>query len=266
MTDLFNGVDTNTESKKEVNTPEVNKNEDGSIVIGDKFYKDVDALINSKVASDEHINLIQNENKVHKEEINTLRTDSKSANELGMNLEERIKQLKKSSGNDDLEPEYDVNDHKQSPPAFDREAIIKDIKSELQQDQTKQIELMENTRRIERQLVEDYGNEDLARKAFKAYKDSDIYDQDVVDSYTRTKPESLVKLIETVAPVKVVSFGKTPTIRRSSNTSITNIKGWSHYKKIMIEQPNKYKSVELQRELKDAIGASKAASIDFYTQ
>ncbi len=68
------------------------KNEDGSFTIGDKTYKDVDALMESKVHADRHINVLTNEKRVVETELTQAQENYKKVSSVEGKIDMLIEQ------------------------------------------------------------------------------------------------------------------------------------------------------------------------------
>lgn len=257
MTEIFNDKD------QEV---KVTKNEDGSFQIGDKKYKDVDALLRSKVEADNHIRLVEQESR----EKNSLLSQREEELKLLKQLDERLQQRpKRESENEEDENDMwkDSRPREQEQPKFDPDEIADSVYKKIEERTAKERQRDQfeaNKQAVSDAIVEAFdGDEDAAREAFQSYKKSEDYDEDIFNSMMLKRPKTLAKLIASSSnPDAIVNFGSTPSKRPAMKTDATGVRGWSHWKELLKSEEGrrKYYTPETQQAMraeKEKVGVDK---------
>jgi hypothetical protein len=243
---------------------EIKVNEDGSFVVGDKFFKDAHALAEAKAHADAHIKQIQNENKVFRDKVDGAR----STEELFAEFERKITPHR--------ETQVEQQEQHRETQAIDQEKLEELINQKVQERiagikndsdiQTKAQALAQNAKKVRETLIRELGSEQEARQAWEAYKASPGFDSALAEQQMFKTPEDLATVVlARVGKPKLVDFSNTkPDLRTEARSPVTQ-PGWSHYKKLMLETPKEYYSPKVQVELKQATEAWRSAGKDFYS-
>lgn len=244
MTELFEGKD---------QEPKVVKNEDGSFVIGSKKYKDIDALLNSKVEADRHIGLLEEEGKENR----TMLQQREEELTLLKKLDERLHREtpRREEIDEDLDYERPGQREPQQANLSDPDEIVDKVTKRLEDNATKQRlrdQFDLNKRQVSDAIVEAFaGDEDEAREAFEVYKKSADYDEDIFNSMMLKQPQKLAKeIVASKDPSAVANYGNVPTSRPKSTKNMGDSKGWSYFKKLLNENRRQYYTPEVQQELR----------------
>lgn len=234
--------------------------EDGSIKIGETFYKDKDAAFKGKAEADKHIAITQAENKELRDELRSLKENQGTALQR---LLEKVDSQQTKQGEDYRGDEDDGSYHSEITPdtvQIDPKAIqrlvqeqVKDNLSEYDQQRQEAVEAEKTTRnlaKIKEGLVEKCGSVEEAKIAWEAYTSGPKFDQEIYNMQVTKTPEALV---EAIAPQTAVSFGNTNIsssgIPRSDGTG-RGPKPRSYWSELMKKNSRQYYSVENQRQMK----------------
>lgn len=259
MTELFG------DQPKETTQPEVKINEDGSVVIGDKFYKDQAALAEAYAHANAHIAQIQSENKAFREKLE----GAKSTEEMFAEFDKRLQQPQR-------QPESNVeNTGQEGAKTLSQEEIDALVESKVkaqleaargnQEVETRAQKMADNAKKLRNFLIESMGSVEEAQKAWEDYKRSPSYDKELAEQQMFRSPEDLATVILAKAgKPKTVDFSQVPVERRPVTDTPVRTPGWSHYKKLMIEKPSVYWSPSVQQELREATQQWRSAGKNFY--
>ena len=245
---LFNDVQ--TEAK-------IVEGEDGSIKIGETFYKDKDAAFKGKAEADKHIAITQAENKELRDRVKTLEdTQSTALTKLLERVDEQTTQTKGRQGEEDYSYQEATTDTAQIDPEEVRRLVQEQVKSNLDNyDQTRQVQETAETKasnlvKIRESLVEKCGSSEEAKIAWETYVAKPKFDQEIYEMQILRDPDAIV---DAIAPTTPVSFGQAnlPTSAYTgSSEGIRGPKPRSYWGKMMKENSRKYYSVENQRQMK----------------
>ena len=250
MTELFKDQDLEVK---------VVEGEDGSIKIGETFYKDKEAAFKGKAEADKHIAITQAENKELRDEVKTLKDTQGTALEK---LLERVDAQQNKQDKDDRGDDYNdpyrekVSDTVQIDQTEVKRLVqeqVRDNLSEYDQERQKTEDAARTTRnlnQIREELVKKCGSVEEAKVAWEQYISDSKFNREIYDLQVSQAPEALV---EAIVPKAAVSFGQAnlPSSRMPGSDGKTHSpRMWSYWSKMMMENERKYYSVENQRQMK----------------
>lgn len=248
-----------TEELFDKEQPTVKVLDDGKIVVGDNQYNTPEDVYQGKLKADEHIAIIQAENKELKDQLQENKTQDTTLN----SILERLDKEDKSQ----LEDYEDTSggEYKQGNDSVDPAAIKRMVKEESlnlyqeEQQRLKKEETIEvikkNQDKIKNALIERTGSPQEAKEAWDRYKNSTSYNEQIYQLQVIQTPDALV---DAIAPVqspnqKVVNFNGVNIPRSNHQSSSKNAGGpkpRSYYAKMMKEDSRKYWTPENQIQMK----------------
>lgn len=245
---LFNDVQTETK---------IVEAEDGSIKIGETFYKSKEEAFKGKAEADKHIAITQAENKELRDQVKTLQDSQGTAlQKLLEKVDEQTKTQSRSQGDEDYSYREPTTDTVQSDPEEIKRLVQEQVKSNLDvYDQARSTQELankkeENLLKIREALIKKCGSKEGAKAAWEAYVSDPSFDNEIYELEVVKQPD---KLVEAINPVTPVSFGNTniPTSQYvGSSSTYAGPKPRSYYAKIMKESPRQYREPDLQRQMK----------------
>lgn len=215
---MDNIFDDDNKNKTDDDTPKYKINEDGSVEVGGKKYKDVEAVIEGKLHADSHIDKIIKE----KRELEASFKEIQNQKSMLEALNNKIDSFSKSSSriNDDYDDDdedenylkgFDKPKQRKSRSrdsggdVSDNNSIkkIEDLENQLNQ-MKKEQSLKEAAEKFKDTLIDAYdGDKTKAKEAWNQYKDSEDYDEEDFNNRVVKNPKGLVKYITKTADIQV---------------------------------------------------------------
>ena len=244
------------EESKEKN--KVTKNEDGSFSLNGKHYKDVDALLEAKIKADEHIDIIQGENKALFEQNRSLAAQAELIQSLQNRLDTWSKpQEQPKQQQQQQEGEFHQRQQQSQQPS--RPAL--DPQYTKLQDEVEGLKktLSQGTRaaqeeKIKTQLVAELGKEGAIR-AWNQFKSSSEFEESQYVQDVLKRPNTVFAAIKGFASQAQSGYTPSGGNRPGNQGGSQGAKPWSHYKQLMLTDPKRYKTPEIARQMR----ADKAA-------
>lgn len=232
----------------------VTKNEDGSFTLNGKHYKDVDALLEAKIKADEHIDIIQGENKALFEQNRSLAAQA----ELIQSLQNRLDTW--SAKPQDVPKQQEGEFHRQQPQQSPVKAALDPQYTRLQEEvEGLKKSLSQGTRaaqedKIKGQLVAELGKEGAIR-AWNQFRSSSEFDESQYIQDVLKRPNTVLAAIKGFSSQAPSGYAPSGGNRPGNQGGNQGAKPWSFYKNLMLTDPKRYKTVEIARQMR----ADKAA-------
>ena len=255
----------------------IKMNEDGSVQIGETFYKTVDDALQGKLKADEHINIIQVENKeLRDKNTELLEKQGGAMSSLLERMDERKKRQEEAVHVNDEGYQYEEFEQtpaKSSNPntltggqveEITQSTVQKMLNDQEQERLVKDIEgkFDDNRQIIRKQLTERLGSEEEASAAWQTYKQSPAFDEEIYKLQVLKRPE---ELLDRIAPPKQTGQQSTDFRTVSSMPGGTTIapgqvpaskpQKRSYYSKMMLEKERDYWKPETQIRMKADLAA-----------
>lgn len=198
MDDLFE-KDKNSQGEEE--KPVVIKNEDGSFIINGKHYKDVDAVLESKVHADKHIDTVLSEKRQLEARMKESNSPDDEIKSLSAKIDALLQSKKRDSFFEDDEESDQVSDkNKTQTQNVDLDAIRGLINEAVKplNDHITQIQQQTLRERFEGPLKAKYG-EDKVREAVGKFQSETGLDADTIKTMISSNPEKVAELVVKVA-------------------------------------------------------------------
>ncbi len=241
---------------------------DGSVIVGETTYKSAEEVFKGKLAADNHITVIEAENRELRETLEESRKKDNTAMETLMENVERLQMKKEDEGQGEEEYKYtegepgETNTSKTKMTRGDLQAMIrKEAAALINQERHVTSEnslkdlLATNKDTVKQALIEKVGSEDEAKAVYKRYTDSTEYDDEIHTLQLRKNPADLLKAILDKGQATIVNFGSGMSQGGRSSPlggSVDDNKPRprSYYAKMMKENERKYYTPEVQAKMK----------------
>ena len=250
MTELFKDQDLEVK---------VVEGDDGSIKIGETFYKDKEAAFKGKAEADKHIAITHAENKELRDELKTLKENQGTALQK---LLEKVDAQQNKQDKDDRGDDYNdsyrekVSDTVQIDQTEVKRLVqeqVRDNLSEYDQERHKAEDAERTTRnlnQIREELVKKCGSVEEAKIAWEKHISDSKFNREIYDLQVSQAPEALIKAIVPEAPVSFGQANLSSSRMPGSDGKTYSPRTWSYWSKMMMENERKYYSVENQRQMK----------------
>lgn len=207
--DIFAGTGDNQSQDKGQGETNVVKNDDGSFVVNGKNFENVDALINSKIHADNHINTLIGEKQKVNEKLSQVEANQDTLN----SLEGQVARLLNENSNQNsaeqmlLEGNSNMQNQTATSPQLSADAIKAAVEAAVKpiQDQMQQQKEETNRAKVKATLIDKFGSADKAAEAYSNFRKVSGLSGDLLENLINTNPEGLVNLV-------AASTSSTPSI------------------------------------------------------
>ena len=238
---------------------EIQKNDEGEIakiIAGESTYNSVDEAAKGLAEKDAFITQLKAENSEYRGQLREREDTSSLLKKLQDQVGSRVPHSDPLG--DDL-----GTFQGDTVPSMTKEEVaaltarmVEDRITKLNEDQSitsREERVQDNTQRIQKELEEHYGSKLAAKEAFDAYTSSSSYNKDIFGTMLADTPDAIMTTVKGLTPKKdPVEYGMS-TRSSSSQSQGTGGRDWSHYAKMLRENPKKYYDVATQREIRQQI-------------
>lgn len=204
--------------------PKFEIKEDGSIVIGEKQFENVEAVVNSKIHADEFIETLKTEKQVVSDDL----VRERDQNELMKQFNQKLDMLNGSStsSNDFFQDgtEGEGGNKVQQPTSIqDLDEVVKRQVAEQVDSLRADLKATDNKKKFRELLgsVDGYGSDAKGREAWQNYLESPAYDPEVVALSLKRNPNALLGLVKQVTqatPTNKKTNIRNPSLPAGGNT------------------------------------------------
>lgn len=197
MTELFKKADKPSEDIK----IEVKKNEDGSFDIGGKHYKDTDALLESKVHADKHIETVLSEKRRLEQDVLAAKESATKVDDLGSKLDMFLEHGYRNTTLDtDLEGDSDnmTPTKPETSTVVSAEDVAKMVKDGIQQGLKPlqdQLLVDKQQSKFRNKLIKHYDSEEAATEAYNAFKEKGNMTEEFIQTLVKVDADQAAEMI-----------------------------------------------------------------------
>lgn len=237
---------------------DIQKGEDGSITkitAGDSTYSNIDEAAKGLAQKDAFIAQLKAENSEYRGQLKEREDTSSLLKKLQDSVERGEGDRSKYFNAEELD---DPNPGAAGMSKEDVEAYAaKLLKDELdkrdaaQGEESREQKYENNFNNLRKELLEHYGSEGEAKKAYEAYRGSSSWSERSETLNIEETPDALKRTIQSITPKKeVVDYGLSTRNSFSQSSQAGEGHDYSYYKDMMIKEPKKYFDVKTQVEIK----------------